>query len=235
MNNHIHRLIGRTILIGLRHYDQHENLTSQEQLIGTIRSIEDEEVIDVELDDGGTFGLPPFLWAIADAPTGEYRCVSVGRTSIDPDFLASWSLYDDPKAPDLPPSWKPNHTIVKNARTVNDWEFTYKPDFERIGQMIAARGESFVDKHLIVGLRYYKRIGDDEEFVSQEQVYGVIIRVNPSEGIVIRLGSGDEKRLPPDLALLQPAPPGEYRLSSTGEVVVNPDYLTTWARTSSAD
>jgi hypothetical protein len=26
----------------------------------------------------------------------------------------------------------------------------------------------------------------------------------------------------------QPAPPGEYRLKSTGEIVVDPDLLSTW-------
>lgn len=230
------RFIGKIILIGLRHYDQDEKLTSQEQLVGTISSIEDEEVIDVDLDGGGTFGLPPFLWAIADAPSGEYRCVSAGQTIVNPDFLTSWSLYDDPEAPGSGPSWRPNNTVVHNTwGGVHDWEFTYKPDFERMWRMIIDRGESFVHKHLIIGVRYYKRVGDEEEFIRQEQMHGVIVRVSRYEGIVVQLGSGEEKKLPPDLALLQPASPGEYRLASTGEVLVNPDYLTTWATTSSSD
>ena len=34
--------------------------------------------------------------------------------------------------------------------------------------------------------------------------------------------------LPPDPSLIQPAPPGEYRMRSTGEVITNPDFITTW-------
>jgi len=41
--------------------------------------------------------------------------------------------------------------------------------------------------------------------------------------------------LPPEPEAYEPAPPGEYRLRSTGEVVVDPDYLTTWTVGSPAD
>jgi hypothetical protein len=34
--------------------------------------------------------------------------------------------------------------------------------------------------------------------------------------------------LPTDLKAFRPAAPGEYRLRSTGEVVKNPDLLTSW-------
>ena len=34
----------------------------------------------------------------------------------------------------------------------------------------------------------------------------------------------------PDPESYAPADPGEYRLTSTAEVVVDPDYLTTWTR-----
>jgi hypothetical protein len=37
--------------------------------------------------------------------------------------------------------------------------------------------------------------------------------------------------LPPDGRAFEEAPPGEYRLRSTGEVVIDPDYLATWTIT----
>ena len=41
-------------------------------------------------------------------------------------------------------------------------------------------------------------------------------------------GSGEEEWLPPHLEAYQEAAEGEYRLRSTGEVVVDPDWLCTW-------
>jgi hypothetical protein len=34
--------------------------------------------------------------------------------------------------------------------------------------------------------------------------------------------------LPPDIRAFQDAQPGEYRLRSTGEIVVDPDFITNW-------
>ncbi|MFX0060574.1 MAG: hypothetical protein ACFFC7_00125 [Candidatus Hermodarchaeota archaeon] len=34
--------------------------------------------------------------------------------------------------------------------------------------------------------------------------------------------------LPPDLSAFQKAEPGDYRLRSTGEVVINPDFTVLW-------
>ena len=50
-------------------------------------------------------------------------------------------------------------------------------------------------------------------------------------GIAIRLDgqrAGEIFNLPPDLRSFERASPGEYRLKSTGEMVVDPDYLCTW-------
>lgn len=85
---------------------------------------------------------------------------------------------------------------------------------------------SFIGKYILVGMTY---LDHDENLVGQKQFHGHIVRINEREGIVVKLGdSGDEYKLPPDLDSLQPAPEGEYRLRSTGEVIVDPDLLTTW-------
>jgi len=85
---------------------------------------------------------------------------------------------------------------------------------------------SFVGKHLLIGITY---VDPSEQPVEQKQLHGRIVRTNPGEGVVVALhGSGDEFKLPPDLASFQVAPPGTHRLRSTGQVVVNPNLTCTW-------
>jgi len=94
---------------------------------------------------------------------------------------------------------------------------------EDLDEKLAA---SFVGKHLLVGITY---LNPADEPIEQKQAHGRILRINPGEGVVIALhDSGDEFKLPPDLGSFQVAPPGEYRLRGTGEVVVNPDLTCTW-------
>ncbi len=69
------------------------------------------------------------------------------------------------------------------------------------------------------------------ESLEQEQMFGVITSANARDGFEVALqGSrnGEVYWLPPDVRNFFPAQPGEYRLRSTGEVVVNPDFTTTW-------
>ena len=63
-----------------------------------------------------------------------------------------------------------------------------------------------------------------------EQFYGTVMGADPDEGITLRLDgsrAGEIYTLPPDLRAFFPARPGAYRLSATGEVVVDPDYTST--------
>jgi len=71
----------------------------------------------------------------------------------------------------------------------------------------------------------------DTARAEQEQMFGVIRSANAHDGFEVSLkGSraGETYWLPPDLRNIHPAAPGEYRLRSTGEVVTNPDYTSTW-------
>lgn len=84
---------------------------------------------------------------------------------------------------------------------------------------------SLIDKVLLIGITL---LDENEELIEQTQVYGPIIRVN-SEGIVIlRNGTETEFTIPPDFDHVSEARPGEYRLRSTGEVVTDPDYISSW-------
>jgi len=81
-------------------------------------------------------------------------------------------------------------------------------------------------KRLLVGLTHRSA---DDKVVSLEKFHGTIDRVSLTEGLVLKLhGTAKERFLPPDITRLEPAEPGEYRLKTTGEVVVDPDFTLMW-------
>ncbi len=64
-----------------------------------------------------------------------------------------------------------------------------------------------------------------------EQMFGIAEIVDRESGIAIRLSGkrrGELYWLPPDLRSFRKAAPGSYRLRSTGEVVVDPDFVAKW-------
>ena len=67
----------------------------------------------------------------------------------------------------------------------------------------------------------------NNEFTEQKQNWGEIVAVNENT-VHIKKMNGEEFSIPNDLSAIEPAEPGEYKLRSTGEVVKNPDYLSTW-------
>lgn len=86
-----------------------------------------------------------------------------------------------------------------------------------------------IGKRVLVGITDLAR---DGSILGERQFYGDAIRADRQAGIALRLGgarAGEEIMLPPDTRAFHPAAPGEYRLRDTGEVVRNPDFLTTWS------
>lgn len=79
-------------------------------------------------------------------------------------------------------------------------------------------------KVILVGLTYYSR---DNAFIEQKQIWGTVIESNENK-ILVEQKSGEIFSLSPDLRSIQAAAPGEYRLHSTGEIVVDPDFLAAW-------
>ncbi len=64
-----------------------------------------------------------------------------------------------------------------------------------------------------------------------EQVHGVVIDATRDEGFTLALrGSrkGETMLLPPNPSSFVKLAPGKYRLSATGERVINPDYTSLW-------
>lgn len=82
--------------------------------------------------------------------------------------------------------------------------------------------------YVVVGIT---RLNYGGKVVEQRQFHGRVVRATRAEGVVIVNAAGQELKLPPDGRAFTPADPGEYRLRSTGEVVVDPDYTATWTVT----
>jgi len=92
-----------------------------------------------------------------------------------------------------------------------------------------AQAQKLLGTTVLVGLNYDEPAGQ-----RQEQFFGTVMSADPDEGITLRLEgsrSGEFYTLPPATHTFSPARPGEYRLRQTGEVVVDPDYTTTWTST----
>jgi hypothetical protein len=87
----------------------------------------------------------------------------------------------------------------------------------------AQRLAHLVGHRLLVGLTVQDATG---AVVSQDQFCGTVIEV--ADGVVVVDRDGAPAVLPADEAAYEVAAPGTYRLASTGETVVNPDYVTTW-------
>jgi hypothetical protein len=83
---------------------------------------------------------------------------------------------------------------------------------------------NLIGKLVLVGLTYLDAQG---ELLNQQQFSGRITRANQASGILLRLEGnrlGEEYNLPPDTSSLRQASLGEYRLYSTEEIVLNPDF-----------
>jgi hypothetical protein len=91
--------------------------------------------------------------------------------------------------------------------------------------------DELIGKTVLLGLTFADADGNVQQRV---QRHGVIEVADPNSGIGIRLiGPGQPwdrelYRLPPDLRAFKEAEPGSYRLRSTGETVVDPDFTSAW-------
>lgn len=86
--------------------------------------------------------------------------------------------------------------------------------------------KSIIGKKILVGITYMDKKGN---VIKMAQYVGKIIEADESKGIVIEeYNSKEILAVPPQLSAIKVAEPGEYKLKSTGEIVKNPDLLTTW-------
>ena len=90
-------------------------------------------------------------------------------------------------------------------------------------------GNQYVGRLLLVGITYETH---DGTFLRQEQFHGRIVAAGNGGIVFERAGTGERMNLPP---ILEKAPPGSYRLRSTGEILENPDYLARWTMNAPGD
>jgi hypothetical protein len=87
------------------------------------------------------------------------------------------------------------------------------------------RAKRMVGRTVFVG----KTISQGEREPERIQFFGPIESADEKRGFAIRRSdNGQLEWLPPDLRAFQPADPGVYTLSSTGDDVYAPDYVSTW-------
>ncbi len=84
--------------------------------------------------------------------------------------------------------------------------------------------QDLLGKTILVGLSYRNKNG---EIVEREQYWGTVIESSEKQ-ILIKRKNGELSSLPPDLRSTTRAPEGEYRLHSTGEIVVDPNFTSVW-------
>ena len=97
-----------------------------------------------------------------------------------------------------------------------------RPPFDQV------KASTLVGKYVLIGVTYLDHL---DNFIEQKQIHGRIKSAHERQGFAIALEgnrTGEIFWLPPDLRPFQEAKPGEYKLLSTGEVVVDLDYLATW-------
>jgi hypothetical protein len=84
---------------------------------------------------------------------------------------------------------------------------------------------SFLGKHVIATITFKDEDGRDVEYF---QTHGRIVAADEASGVVLEKADGSGPfHLPPNIDWLKPARAGSYRLGGTGEVVIDPDYLST--------
>jgi hypothetical protein len=87
------------------------------------------------------------------------------------------------------------------------------------------RARFAIGKSVLVGITKMTPEGHASE---HHQLFGTLSAIDAVKGLTFALSNGKTYTLPPDIRSLEEARPGEYRLRSSGEVVVDPDYTFTW-------
>ena len=82
-------------------------------------------------------------------------------------------------------------------------------------------------KVLLIGITF---VTENNELIEQYQTHGKVEEIH-RDYVRVKLNNGNLFTLPTAFESLEEAPPGEYSLRSTGEIVIDPDYTTTWTVT----
>lgn len=84
----------------------------------------------------------------------------------------------------------------------------------------------YIGKTILIGVTYEDHKGN---ITHKQQWSGKIKSFSNRDGIQVTIDDSDEYCcIPPSAGAIRKAKPGMYELKSTGKVIENPDFLTTW-------
>jgi hypothetical protein len=78
---------------------------------------------------------------------------------------------------------------------------------------------------VLVGVTMVDHAGRVKE---RRQFHGQVVQASVEDGVTLVDAEGGEHWLPLDPLAYEPAEPGEYELRATGQIVVDPTWLTKW-------
>ena len=91
-------------------------------------------------------------------------------------------------------------------------------------------------KVFLIGLTF---IDEDEKLVEQYQTSGTVVELTENGFLKFNRNDGSVFQLPYDKKAINEAAKGEYKEKATGNIITDPDYITTWTidvkRTDSLD
>lgn len=79
--------------------------------------------------------------------------------------------------------------------------------------------------YVLVKLNY---CNEDNEIVETSQFHGLIDQITTDEVVIKNSDSGKTISLPPTFGSYVKAEKGKYDLPSTGESIIDPDFITEW-------
>jgi hypothetical protein len=118
----------------------------------------------------------------------------------------------------------PNEEMLNEER-LNGAIDPHRPEPPRRLLRGSDRLAPLVGCRLLVGITYLDQIG---EVSGTEQFCGQVLEVADGVVVVERPDGAEPALLPADADAYEPAAAGRYTLKGTGEIVQDPDFVTTW-------
>ncbi|MCB0323340.1 MAG: hypothetical protein KDD69_07190 [Bdellovibrionales bacterium] len=84
--------VGDRVLIRFNFCDEEGNVVEEQQFMGAIESISDDEVVLTHPKSGKQVTLPPYFGSYTRPERGTYDLPSTGEQMVDPDYITEWTL-----------------------------------------------------------------------------------------------------------------------------------------------
>lgn len=209
-------LPGQRLLVGLTYVGPDAAVRERRQFLGEVLPPDPAAPgVPARTPSGEIVNLPAEPAAYLPAPRGDYRCLATGELFTDPDLLTSWCIT---LADGAEPHWEANLAPLVRSSLPDEWDFTYRHDVHHLRRFIDRHAAAYLGRSVLVFLQVYHDGPSGDHFVGEELHAGRLARASYAEGAILILDNGKEFRLPPDLALFQPAPAS----------LAPADYITRW-------